>query len=114
MAELLVKAISASHMDPLKDLTCYKAGDPVVVQPDGHVWGAEEGLPRFWIIKVPSVTVAQALAYLERSPDRTDRLRRLWRLNVSSLPGNVRNQLQNTGTITVTPAQIAGYMERKP
>lgn len=111
--EILVKAISATHADPAKDLACYKAGDPVVVQPDGHVWGAEEGLPRFWVVKVPSVTVAQALAYLERNPDWTDRLRRLWRLNVSSLPGNVRNQLQNTGTITVTPAQIAAYMERK-
>jgi hypothetical protein len=43
MAELLVKAISNSHIDPTKDQRgCYKRGDVVVVMPDGHQWGKEE------------------------------------------------------------------------
>jgi len=54
MAEILVKAIDATHVDPIKDRQgCYKCGDPVVVFDDGHAWGNEECPPKFVIVKVP-------------------------------------------------------------
>jgi len=34
-------------------------GDIVVVMPDGHPWGREECLPKFIIIKAPTITIAQ-------------------------------------------------------
>ncbi len=66
MAEILIKAIDATHPDPEKDRCgCYKMGDPVVVMPDGHVWGNEECLPTFYVFKIPGLSVEQAQKYVE-------------------------------------------------
>lgn len=59
MAELLIKAVDASHPDPDKDEAgCYKKGDIVHVVDDGHEWGAKEGLPTFVVVKCPGLAVA--------------------------------------------------------
>lgn len=42
---------------------CYKTGDPVVVMPDDHEWGYEEGPPKFIVIKIPGMSVAEAQEY---------------------------------------------------
>jgi hypothetical protein len=56
MCEFLVKAIDATHADPVKDLRgCYKRGDIVDVREDGFGWGLEEGPPKFFIVKVPGL-----------------------------------------------------------
>lgn len=56
MPELLIKANNAHHRNPMKDRQgCYKRGDPVLVMPDGHPWGREEQLPKFWRVRVPNV-----------------------------------------------------------
>lgn len=65
MAEILVNAVSFTNSDPVKDRRgCFKRGHPGVVFPDGHTWGAEEGLPKFIIVKVPGSTVAEVRAYI--------------------------------------------------
>lgn len=111
MAELLVKAVSATHSDPVTDARgCYKVGDPVLVMPDGHPWGAEEGLPKFWIVKVPGATVAQLADYVV-SVWNIRRCR--WFVNTALIPTNVRNTLTSTGTITVTLAQVQSYLTDK-
>ena len=54
MAELLVKAISAHHADATKDARgCYKLGMIVGIFPDGWTYGSLEGLPTFFVIKIP-------------------------------------------------------------
>lgn len=114
MAEILVKAVSATHPDAVKDARgCYKQGDPVVVMPDGHAWGAEERLPRFWLVKVPGATVAQLESYIAQLRDQNgDTIRRrAW--GATKLTGSLRNQLNATGTVTVTLAQVQSVMERK-
>jgi hypothetical protein len=56
MAEILVKAIDHVHSDPEKDRSgAYKRGMPVLVMPDGHPWGKEEGPPKFTIVKIPGL-----------------------------------------------------------
>lgn len=56
MAEILVKAVDATNPDPEKQRRgCYRKGDPVLAMPDGHAWGAEEGPPKFVVIKVPGI-----------------------------------------------------------
>ena len=77
MAEILVKAIDAHHPDPTVDLAgCYKRGDPVVIMPDGHQWGSEEGPPTFYIVKLPGVDPADLQMYneshMEEEPERLD------------------------------------------
>ncbi len=64
MAEILLKAMDATHPDTEKDRRgCYKKGAPVVVMPDGHAWGAKEVWPTFTVIKVPGVSVAKVEKY---------------------------------------------------
>ena len=121
MAELLVKAVDAIHPDPDKDARgCYKRGDPVVVQEDGHVWGAREGLPRFVIIKIPGVPADRLRAFLEPdeavdefSGERLPRIRRRWRALVDDLPAQFKRSLRDTGTVTVTWTQVRSYVQDK-
>lgn len=110
MAEVLIKAIDATHPDPAKQARgCYRMGDPVVVMPDGHEWGREEGLPRFWLLRIPGVSVSQVEAFLERGEGR----RREWNLAPSDVPAGARTQLLATGVLTVTPAQAQAFIKRK-
>lgn len=111
MAEILIKAVAPNQPDAAKLARCYAVGDPVVVMPDGHEWGAAEGLPTFWIVKVPGVSVETASAYLERA--QAAARRREWNLDPTDLPVGVRDTLLTTGVITVTPAQVVNFVKRK-
>lgn len=54
MAQLLVKAQDYVDPDPTRDLSSsYKRGDVAAVLPDGHVFGASEGLPKFQVVDMP-------------------------------------------------------------
>jgi hypothetical protein len=56
MAELLVLAVNRTHPDPEQDRKgLHKKGDIIVVKPDGHVWGAGEGLPTFVRVLCPGL-----------------------------------------------------------
>jgi hypothetical protein len=56
MAELLVLAVQRTHPDPETDRKgLRKKGDIVVVKPDGHEWGAGEGLPTFVRVLCPGL-----------------------------------------------------------
>lgn len=110
MAEFLIKARNATHADPVKDARgCYKRGDIVVVMPDGHLWGSKEGLPDFVIVKVPGVDHERARKYLAQEPV----LRRRFRIRVDDVPLTIRNQLRDTGQVTVTWTQVRGYLRDK-
>lgn len=61
MAEFLVKAQDSTA--PESDAK-WRAGRIVVVMPDGHEWGNKEGLPDFYLIKVPGVSVEDVKQYL--------------------------------------------------
>lgn len=67
MCEILVAVNpnNYTHPDPDKDLSgVYKRGYPVIVFDEGHSWGAEEGLPKFIIVKIPGVNKATIEQYL--------------------------------------------------
>ena len=58
MAQLLIKAVSASNPDPKADKGgCYKRGDIVVVAGDDHVFSPAEDLPTFIRASLPGVPV---------------------------------------------------------
>lgn len=66
MAEILIKAVDATHPDPVKDRrACHKKGDPVEIREDGAEWCAYECLPKFYVFKLPGVSVEQAGKYIE-------------------------------------------------
>lgn len=126
MAEVLICARNATHPDSDVDRrSCYKRGDPVTVQPDGHPWGAKEGLPRFVVVKIPGVSVEQVRDVIQEQTESDqgaaltddDGLpvtfrRRRWRVLVDNVPQQIRRTLAQTGEVTVTPAQIKNYVRR--
>src|ERR1043166_9865558 len=81
--ELLIKAVDASHANPVKDQGCYKRGDVVIVMPDGHPWGREEGPPTFLVVKVPGEPGAPYAALAHRQGLGV--LRRSFRVNVAGI-----------------------------
>jgi hypothetical protein len=103
MAEILVKAVSATNPDSTKDQRgCYKRGMPVVVMPDGHPWGLEERLPKFVVLAIPLISVAQVRKYLDQQIEAgAVTRRRLWIIRWSSLPAAAQTILQTTGLLTI-------------
>ena len=53
MCEILVRAVDGTCGDPTANP---RRGNPVVVQPDGHVWGDCECLPEYFIVKIPGLS----------------------------------------------------------
>lgn len=122
MAEFLIKAIDATHPDPVKnERGCYKRGDVVAVKPDGWPWGAREGFPTFVIVKVPGLDPAAVEHLLHQHEDTTDPenpkvfKRRLWgfHLDHAALPTQVKKSLRDTGSVTVTLPQIKNFVKHK-
>jgi hypothetical protein len=111
----------------------WKLGDIVAVQEDGHEWGLLEAKSKwiaagrigaewngaFFLLKLPSVTVAQVEQFLADFPTATDAQggRRLWRFNVESLTANQLNSLIAKGefvsNVDLTEAQIKDKIRRK-
>ena len=118
MAEILIKAISAAHSDTTKDQRgCYKRGMPVVVMPDGHPWGLEERLPKFAVLKIPLISVAQVEKYIAPQLDLVDPTlitrRRLWRVRWDDLPASDRNTIASTGQLVIkATAAYTGPFDR--
>ncbi len=117
MAEILVKAISVTNADSVKDRRgCYKRGDPVLVKPDGHEWGSSEGLPKFIKVKLPGTSVATVEQYtlpwkrliqfvVVSSTPATD----TFRLRVEALAGTVN---VNTNEGGITQAMVQAYLAK--
>jgi hypothetical protein len=111
MAELLVKATNATNPNQAEDQAgCYKRGMPVLVRPDGHTWGALEGLPRFAIVKIPLIAVATVEKYALPYLDGSNHLvrRRLWQIRWVDLPAGAQNTLQTTGQLVIKATAAYG------
>ena len=91
-AEILVKAVDSDQSGG------YKAGDPVVVMPDGHQWGKEEGYPKFKVVKVPDLSVADAKAkYLVSATER-----RLYKVDLQTVATK-----EKSGAISVRDFELS-------
>ncbi|MEM4359711.1 MAG: hypothetical protein QXT45_04225 [Candidatus Bilamarchaeaceae archaeon] len=120
MAEILIKAVDAYNVDPEVDKACYKAGMPVVVMPDGHKWGREEGPPKFIVLKLPGVPVEEVKKYVEEwvveDIDKDSGYlksvmirRRRWRFALEQLPREVLDNASSTGKIVVDWDVVKNY-----
>jgi hypothetical protein len=132
MAELLIKAVDASHPDPAKDAFCYKRGDVVDVRENDFAWGAMEKLApasggQFAIIEISDVTRQQVINWVKThwgtdvagidfevvngaaSPIR----RRRVKIDVSLIPAAVRQTLNTLGFYATTWAIIRDYIHNK-
>jgi hypothetical protein len=131
MSEILIKAFDNTHSDPIKDQRgCYKKGMPVVVMEDGHIWGSSEGLPNFYVLKLPGISVDRVRHFI--NPETEDGgiderghpivntvRRRTWRIFIEDLPQGAINKLNTEGYITIantggdyTWTQVRNYIKK--
>lgn len=127
MAELLIKAIDATHGDAEKDRRgCYKRGDVVIVQDDGHEWGRKEGLPKFVVLHVQNTArgVVDRLAEQQDDDDAGQPQldsdgapsvfrRRRWGINLDALPPDIITAMQASGRASIPPGQLRAHVRRK-
>ena len=67
MAQFLIKALEPwNNDDPQAPSERSRLGDIIVVRPDSHVWGNEECLPRFIVVKITNMSYDDA-KHLEES-----------------------------------------------
>lgn len=102
MAELLVRVRDKINSDFYLNCQCTKRGDVIVVQADGWAWGKEElSNPDWRIIKIPSITVSEALAYTApeldvdlKNPSKTLQ-RRAFRIDIDNvaIPAGIKAYL---------------------
>lgn len=121
MAEILIAA---------RDLPSgYQRGDPITVQPDGHVWGKAEGPPDFYVLKVHDLDLRRARDMVAplfepaqsgdpefNAPDPADRRiyrhRRKTRLVIEDLDPTDRTVLERDGEKTISLKRIRGSTRR--
>lgn len=115
MCELLVWVMDKEPAgDPVTDLHRPRRGDVIVACPDGHPWSqAERTHPRWVIIKVPGMTLAEGEALTHMEPgDGVSRFRhaRPFHLDPSILP----KAAACTESITIDPPALRAAKRRKP
>jgi len=120
MCEILVKAVDASHADPIRDQSgCYKRGMPVVIMPDGHPWGREEVPPKFAVLRLPGVSADRVLKYIEPhtqtagvdrdgNPISKTVRRRKWIIRLDAMPAAHREKIAQSGRLTIASGLYAG------
>jgi hypothetical protein len=112
MTEILIKAEDATHSDAEMDRAgSYKKGYPVVVMPDDHTWGSQEGLPKFVIIKCPQLALSGAQNYIDQYVQAFDyvtisanQAQDIYAVRVSA------SNVNSTGHLDITKDQVERYL----
>lgn len=117
MCWLLIRAFSDT------DKTSWQLGDIVEVRPDNFSgWGTQETLPKFFRVQITGVSAETVKGMLELAethqeiqPDQTfktvyDRVRN-WSIKPADVPAAIRNELQSTGTLTITKNQALNFIK---
>jgi len=74
MCELLIRVTDKRNDNcPYADAKCLRAGDVVVIVPDGHEWSAQEMAHPHWrILKLPGLNNLDDLLHPQADPDRAN------------------------------------------
>ena len=125
MALFLVYGKNNVNIDPVKDARgCYKLGDIVEVMDDSKHDGniiANPVMPPFYLVRITGVTKEQAYKYMQPYIDPTTvgmeipttLRRRLYNVEVSSIPSAIRNQLIADRYVSVSWSQIRNYIRNR-
>lgn len=98
MAELLIRVVDKTDPDPVRDQQFSKAGDVIVVAPDGHGWSATERSNPDWIIvKLPGVDPSALSDLLDPDVDGERRMLRRRGRQIDLTAPAVANQLAGLG-----------------
>lgn len=115
MAEILILAFNTSNSDEAKDVFAYKLGHVIDVKPDGHAWGKSECLPKFYLVKLPKVSVENVQKFLDAKMDLVTGTKQIairrYKLDVANLPTAIKTALERDGVITINKvSDFEGYL----
>lgn len=126
MAEIFLKLISQHSSDQDREGSC-KRGMIVTVKEDGFNWGRSSisFFPSACIIKLPGVATSKlqellvpqleddagSPTYNEVGDSVVYRFRR-WQLLIDNIPTSIKQEIENTGEVTLTDTQIRNYIRR--
>ena len=116
MCEFLIMAKNSFNVDLQKDKFAYKIGHIISIQPDGHIWGKLECLPRFWIIKVPGMKVEEAKHLTSNKCGILDTYNvnpisiRKWKFDVNTLQSIDNEIIDTVGIISIKKDVIFNTM----
>jgi hypothetical protein len=121
MAELLILLKDKVHPDPfINNRDCPKRGDIIISMKDEHNWGPKEGLPTFFILKIPDLDPEVAQKYTvpdymfgPTDPKRVRRYKFFLRIDGSDLPQSVKTEIRDTGEYTTTLSVIKRFIRNK-
>lgn len=89
-------------------------GDIVIVKPDGWQWGNEERLPNYIVVKVPSISIEEALSKTGRWDLHSGSTYTLYRKYRFSIPASyVDTVIAGGGTITVIRSVVLAQITDK-
>lgn len=116
MAEFLIKAVDATHPDPIKDVSgCYKRSDIVEVFEDGRIQNPYPNSP-FVLIRVSGITKKQADKYMGPVINGVTGnviRRRKYRIRIDDIPNVIKQALKANRYVDVTFEQIKKYLRNK-
>jgi hypothetical protein len=122
MALVLIKAVSATNPDPVKDARgCYKQWDIVTVMEDAKHNGDIVTNPitgPFYLVRVVGATVADLVPFLDPefvvvNGERRDTRRRAWGFEPARIPNNILNTLNRDHYIEVPFSTVQTFLTRK-
>ena len=129
MAELLVRLIDVPITIPQDSAFCFRAGDPIRAEDDGHKWTPKESLAawiaagnaqqdwhgRTFLLKMPGVPTAklESLVVPELDANFAVTKARAWNVQIAGLSSALQDKITGDGGITVTKAQIQAFIRRK-
>lgn len=115
MAELLIRVVDKVNDDPEKNAQCSKAGDVIVVCPDGWPWSAAERTEPFWrVVRVPLLQTEIEAALAEDHQSGKLVRRRRWKIDLAALPNAARfSGVRQDEIIELTRQQVASALTLK-
>jgi len=120
--QILVKKIDHITPDGLDPVWTWKKGDPVIVFDENHVWGTKEDPSNpansFWVITIENrnlVQVENFIANQDNDPDDEENPRklRLYTFDYNSMPQEWKDDLDNTGRLSIRWQQIRSLIKNK-
>jgi hypothetical protein len=112
MAEFLIFSQNDTNPDiQIDQSSCYKFGDPVVVNANGHAWGKEEHPSttadrKFWLIQIPNISEVAVEQLIEPliQPEGEGieiLLRRQWKFDATQLSQTELDTLNTVGILVL-------------
>ena len=110
MAELLILANNTATSDAF----AWKQGHVIDIKEDGHAWGDQETLPKFWLIKCPGIPASQFAQYLAPQLDASNNMIgiRAWIMTSAAITSLAPSLTVSGVVVSASAATLGTYFQQ--